>query len=607
LVIWAFITVKLYKEYRNSLEKALKEVIADEFIEVENPVIQQFKSLINDNSKFLIKLTLIKNYIPGDYIKTLLTLSEKYSPNELNFLTKEHTIELLLLNAQKLLPHNWSEYFELKYKVSPLKDPTIKELGVYLNSENLKDVNNSIYYLISLPNKQHLTLLGGLLRIPNIEVQRTSIRLSGTLSELELINTLVEFLDSQFLFSSTQTSLLQMGSNSVKHLIQMFYKTDISLVTQLALIEVIGKYKTPETIHFLLDNISNHRKEIKEKSIACLKQLEYQPSEKELPKMFHPITDASQTVAWDISALASLDASYDDHPLKKAIHSEFLHHQQLLIDLLSITYDSKSVKNVQDYLSSETAEGISYGLELFDLFLSEEIKPMILTVFEDLPLTEKTKLFENFFPVEVTTPQELLLNIINRDPNLICKETKRTALLEYTHLFKEITDDLIAQLFSPVPELQQTAAHTINQIQPAKIKQYKPRMSAMLTKNLTQFDHFQDDTTSLFTLAELLFNELPAEKQLLSGLTEYFELKKTDDSYFFTNTDQLNNYFVFLTLSQSKLPDETHLKLFIENNFEKADINSVNLQYLIGVSKSKMSQMILTHGKVIEDLINTNI
>jgi hypothetical protein len=132
-------------------------------------------------------------------------------------------------------------------------------------------------------------------------------------------------------------------------------------------------------------------------------------------------------------------------------------------------------------------------------------------------------------------------------------------------------------------------------------------MSALLTKNLTQIDPNQDDTTSLFTLAELLFTELPTEKQLLCGLTEYVEIKNADDSYFFTNTDQLNNYFVFLTLSQSILPDETHLKLFIENNFKKEDINSTNLQYLIGVSKSKMSQMILTHGKFIEDLINTNI
>lgn len=605
LIAWALITIRLYKEYRNSLERALKQNINDGSLEFRNTIIDQFSGLLNNPEKFTLKLNHISNYLPTNYIKTLLTIVEEYSPKELNFLPREHIIELFLLNAQNLVPKIWQDYIQKEYQFTPQEDPTIKTLSTNLGSKNLSEVNSAIHHLILGNNKKYLTLLGGLLRVPNLEIQQTTIRICGSLGEIELINTLVEFIDSQYLFPSALCSLLQMGNKSVKHLIQMFYKTDISLITQLSLIEIVGKYKTKESINFLLDNISHHRKEIKEKAISCLRELEYQPTEKELPKMFHPITEASQTVAWDISALASLGSAYDQHPLKKAVHYEFVHHQKELIDLLSITYDAKSVQHVQDYLDSETSEGISYALELFDLFLSEEIKPMVLSVFEDLPLTEKTRLFENFFPVEVTSIQELLLNIINRDPNLISRETKRTALIEYANVFKDLTNDIVAQLFSPITELQRTAAIVVNQMQPNKIAQLKPRMSSSISKNLKSIGNLADNSVSLFQIDDLLFKYLNIENHSASRLSEYFEIKKVPKSLFFNNTDQVNNYFVFLIANLNILDQTINLNLYIDKNFKLENIEKENIEYFIGINKTKMNKLVLCQNKIIQHIINT--
>ncbi len=607
LIIWFVITLRLHKEYRNSLEKALKQDISDTGDETENTVIQGFKNLINTPKVFLAKLSHLKNYAPHEYLNSLQILIKHFLPEQLNFLSHEHTIEILLLHSQKLTPESWNNFINKQYKTIPLHNSTIKELSVYLNSDDLSDINSAIAYLNTLDKKERLTLLSSLLRTPNINTQITCIRICGTFKELELINTLVEFLDSQYLLPAALSSLQQMGNKSIKYLIQMFYKTDISLIAQLALIDTIGKYNSNNGIIFLLDNISHHRKEIKEKSISCIKHLDYQPTENELPKMFHSITEAAQTLAWDYSALASLDTSYDKHPLKKAIVYEFNHHQKILFGLLSITYDTTSVQHVQSYLESGTAEGIGYALELFELFLSEEIKSMILTVFEDLPLNEKTKLFEDFFPVSVTTVQELLLNIINRDPNLISIETKKTALLEYTKLFDEITNDIVAQLFNPVPELQLTAAIAANQIQPTKLQQLKPRMAPALLKNLKQINKNTQISASLFSIAEILLENLKIDKNSVSELSEYIEIKQSVNSQFFNNTDEVNKYFVFLVANQNELSKTYDMKLWINEVFNSEDNDSVSYDYLIGISKNSMSKLFLTNNRIVIELINTII
>jgi AAA family ATP:ADP antiporter len=606
LTIWAFVTVKLYKEYRNSLERALQQDISDDIKDVEDPIISQFKTLLKNPERFLIKLNHIKNYLPNEYSQIILNICKSFEPHDLQFLTREHLIEINLLYVQNLACENWSDYFIEKHNASVLIFTSIRELDTLLNSDSPSDINSAIQHLINQKNERHLTLLSGLLRVPNLSTQETAIRICGTISEIETVNTLVEFLDSQVLFHSALSALNQMGEKSVVYLIQMFYKSDISLTVQLSLIQIIGKYNTPESIDFLLNNISHHRKEIKEKSIHCLKDLEYQPSEIELPKMFHPITEISQTVAWDISALASLGLSYSDsHPLKIALEHEFEKHQKELIDLLAITYDATSVKHVQDYLASGTAEGISYGLELFDLFLSEEIKPMILSIFEDIPLSEKTRLFENFFPVEITSARELILNIINRDPNLICKETKRTALIEYTVISQEITNDIIAQLFSPVPELQRTAASIVNKIAPEKINQIKSRVAESISANLNKIDEGIEKSLSLFNISNSIIKAFNIEKNDLTRLTDFFEIQNPSNSHFLASMKNVNNYFVLLNANHAKIAHNIDVNLYINNNFDSNDIDFNNLEYCIGINKSMMNQLVLTHNKVIKDLINT--
>jgi hypothetical protein len=358
----------------------------------------------------------------------------------------------------------------------------------------------------------------------------------------------------------------------------------------------------------ILDNISSYKKEIRKKTVECLKEQHFKASEKDFPKLFHALTATSQQVAWDISALASLESSENSSTLFKALEFEYQDHINQLMNLLAITYNPQSVQHVKDHLYSGSSEGVGYALELFDLFLSDEIKPMILAAFEDLPLTDKAHLLESFFPIEISSPEKTLIRIINRDPNLISKTTKKIALQLYTEYYQEVTDDIIAQLFNTESELQSIAVHIVNQIEPGILIQVKNRIQ---TKNRIALERTQSRAIIDGMINYPIDNCENIQKLLDIDSADFIDLISDFDINTFTplnisvTKDQLTNYFVFLILDQ--YPDSTNLNSNTIHFEGKRNSNEVLLnegQLILGLKKERMNKLMVLNKKFIQKQFN---
>ncbi len=603
LVIWAFITVRLYREYRKSLEDSLKEKTHTEKEEETTWNLDKKEvtpSLLNS------QLEIYKKYNPDEYIPFLLKVVQSIQPTEISNLNKQHKIEIYLLKLQNKVADNWNSYFS--DRIEPLKMSTLKEVAHLLKSDNETDYFSALTYLFELDKKNQLSALWALLRVPDTQVQTITIRFCGTVQEFETCNTLVEFTESESLFADAFLSLKQMSDKCYSLLIQIFYKTEVTLSTQIAILDLIGNQNKPEVINFLLDNISNHKKEIRKKTIESLINLNFKASEKDYPKLFHALTANSQQVAWDISAMASLKDAEKSEVLFKSLEFEYQEHINQLIHVLAITYDSQSVQHVKNHLYSGNSEGIGYALELFDLFLSDEIKPMILAAFEDLPLTEKAHLLENYFPVEISSPEKMILRIINRDPNLISLTTKKIALQLYTQYYEEITNDIIAQLFNPEPELHLIANQIVNKIDPEKLTQIKNRIQTknrlkLAKQSMTEgLDSISNYPISTSEIIQKYFNIEPPEYiELLSN----FEFYSYNPSNILTTKEQVTNYFVFLIIDQDPNSiNSVGYKLHFEGKY---GVNEVLLEkdlLLVGIKKEQMNKLAVSNKKFTQKLIN---
>jgi ATP/ADP translocase len=597
LAVWSLITVRLYKEYRKSLEESLKE---ETELDSEESAYRLSEKITSDSNALNHKLTQIKRFTPNRYLAYLDSIKQRGQIHQ--GLSKMHQIELLLLEFANKKSLEKSNYIKLSKELHIAPNAAAHEIAAFLASTDEAHYVTALNYILKLEAKPRLNLLLALMRIPMPEVQKISIRICGTLKDTDSTTTLAEFLDSEQLMPDAMISLGQLAQDSHKVLIQMFYKTDISLTYQLALLDLIGQINTENTAQFLLENINNHKKEIRQKAISQLKAFNYKVKEKDYPKLYHTITQTAQDVAWDISALASFTGIATESPLFTAIEFEFQNHRNLLMQLLAITYDPRSVQHVSDHLNSDTAEGIGYALELFDLFLAEEIKPFILAIFEDLPFVEKALLLENFFPVKVYEPNELIIQIINRDPNLISRTTKKIALQEYTNYFKIITDDLAAQIFNPVKELQVLSSQIIQEINPTKHQQLKARVKPQYRRNLDQ-KRLLETYPEQFVLKNhhrAIQEICDLENPFFIDFFDHLSLIPANEIKNKQVNDHLINYFVFLVFNQNEITQVDPIYEIYENYDEIKVAGDV----IIGISNQAMTQLMLTQKQTVQQLIN---
>ena len=238
---------------------------------------------------------------------------------------------------------------------------------------------------------------------------------------------------------------------------------------------------------------------------------------------------------------------------------------------------------------------------------------MIIPLFDDLPLIEKTKVLMNFFPVKLFSMDELIISLINRDPNLISKYTKRLAIAEYKNFFNEIKSDLIAQLFSPISDLQLLSAKAIQELVPEKlddlIKRIEPDEQRKLKLNLKNSLSAYSQNVPESKLYHAFFKETNPKNISLVELSEYLNINEFNKNEISGDHTDFINYFVFLVIYNTELNDNDQ-KLTYQLYFEGLDNKTHDWKsiledqhIIIGIEKTRMSKLFLKYEEFVQNLI----
>jgi len=614
LGLWTIITIRLYKEYRNNLEKALQQEHEIDESSESQKISKIILNKVSENKALVNYLKLCHDSLTFDYLEIFQSIV-KAEGRIFDILSnsKEHFIDLFFLyKANKLEQKQIKEFQKIKIDIGSNRLPP-KEIANLLKSNDSIDYFTAISYIFKLNKKERLPILTSLLRTPDVEIQKITVKVCGELNETEVYGTLIEYLGINELFADASIALKQIAKDCYKQLIQIFYKTDITITTQLSIIKLLGYINEEETISFLLDNLSHHRVDIFNQSINSLSNIGYQASETDQPRFFHPITQVIQTLAWDVSALASIQEE-KEALLFKSIEFEYHRHQLVLFNLLSLAYDSQSVQHVKEYLDAGTAEGVGYALELFDIFISDEIKPLVLLIFEDVSLVEKTRLLQDHFPIEVMTIEKLIVTIINRDPNLISLSTKQLAIKIYGTYFTDINYDIIAHLFSPVSELKREAARVIKELSPQELPNLLNRVDskeiADLAEILDDNSKTSEQSSDEKNIDYLIYSEFNQYQINPVEVADYIKVAHFHEHNLLHAKEYINDYFVFLVINRRDFLGIDSKKLkdtaFYFNHFD-FDINELKEmnsdQVIVGFEKYKINKLQLTNYDFMHNLI----
>ncbi|MBX2893850.1 MAG: HEAT repeat domain-containing protein [Cyclobacteriaceae bacterium] len=377
------------------------------------------------------------------------------------------------------------------------------------------DTNDRHYcaeLLLHSQNRENISFLIELLSDTNYKVRSAAIKTAIKRNDNEVIAALIENLSQSEYANEAMKALILIGEAALPLLDNAFYRPGQVSTVMLKLVQIIGVIGGNRAKEMLWNKIDYPDKVVVSQVLLALGESGFKAGMSQISRIKYAIESDIGAIAWNLGALTEIGDSEHTRVVRRALHREIQNDIEHIYMLLAMLYDTRSIQLVKENIDSGTAEGITYAVELLDVFLSEQLKMRVIPVLDDLSVSEKIKRLEIFYP-RVSLDEKLVLKfLINRDFTQSNRWTKAAVLHQIGE--QRIADfnlDLIAQLFNPDLLIRETAAWALHQISPELYTTHVSRLGSEVKRML-------DKTVLATDVSPMLFDKI-----LFFQQTELFE------------------------------------------------------------------------------------
>jgi hypothetical protein len=292
--------------------------------------------------------------------------------------------------------------------------------------------------------------------------------------------------------------------------------------------------------------------------------------------------------------------------------------------------DQKSIQLVKENIETNTNEGISYAIELLDVFLAEDLKPKIIPILDDTADIDIIRRLQMFYPSIEISFDDLIRLLINREFNSINRWTK-TSILHYIGE-RQIADkydmELISNLFNPDSLLKEVSAWSLYKINSEYYHENAERLELHdrnHLKNLILGQKF-DDASELrphmkfelvnFLKKESLLGELPS--YILAHIVDFVEEVYLDNKTIIDPKEWHNECFYIVNHGMLEVRNNLGeiIDQFSKGEFlgeqinidlldESATIGVIGDTLLLKIDKSKFLDLITNEYEVTLKLLDS--
>ena len=459
----------------NALVKELKErdaqrvINAMKLMERMDPIQLEFSLLDQIKSPFPEVRKFSYERLSDRLVFNALSIIERVAKTETNELVKPSADECI----QKLKA---ADAFELTFNnIRPLVRSLKADERIY-----------AARLLSSTNDEKIVPFLKELLRDINPNVRLAAMISAGKTRMPELWSILVENLHLPKYANAASSSLTANG-DAVFHTIDTaFYKTGQHFDTMLRVIQMLGRIGGRSATELLWKKIDFPDRKIITELLLSLSYIGFEAKDSQAARIKIAIENDIGDIAWNLKVLNELERENDiERLIYDAIREENKQNYSDIFMLLAMVFDSQSILLVKDNIDLGTTESITFGVEMLDLFIDEDLKHKIVPILDDLEDEQRIAKLNNHFPPEdFESYRDLLLQIVNRDYNHINRWSKALALWKVGEMEGEVDYDLIANLFNPDPFLLQTAAAVIYRLDKSAYHKHTARLKPVIKKDL---------------------------------------------------------------------------------------------------------------------------
>lgn len=364
-------------------------------------------------------------------------------------------------------------------------DVSKNRLSKLCKSESSDDRQYAAELLSNKNDEESVSFLIELLHDLDPKVRNAAIKTAQKKYNNEVLYALIDNLSKPSFSVQASNALTFIGGKALSALDSAFYKSGQPTSAMIKIVRIIGRIGGKKAIEQLWNKIDYPDKLIVSQVLLALGNSGFKAKITQIPRIKYAIESDIEDIAWNIAAINEVSADFFGMEIKQALQEEIDYDIEHIYMLLSMLYDSKSIQLVKENIESKTNEGVTYAIELLDVFLSDDLKQRIIPVLDDLPYAEKSRKLDIFYPRERIDSTMVLKHLLNRDFSQTNRWTKACILYQIGLLkISEFTFDLIANLFNPDKMLREMAAWALYQIDPKVYRQHIPRLNEEVRREL---------------------------------------------------------------------------------------------------------------------------
>ena len=447
LAIWVFIASKLYKSYKGKLRQILAEVSKkfrrdpDQHKYGEELLIRKFKSSNLKVVRFSVNMLAETNPAAMDrFASTLIGLNDhnisrtifntvdSSSPKRLlNTITKQFKKDAFASQLKPLAEKAMS-LMQIEYSEKDIKSGLMRLVKSDVLMDQLKAVRILSNEKIEAGEK-HVEIL---LKSKHHKIVKAALKLAGRINSASLNKKVSAFIDSPAHSHTVVAVLTEANKDTFSTLEKNFSKKNVDPRILLRIIEIYAKVGTTTAKNVLLKHLDFPNKEVQDAVVRALSFCRFRVNEEQREVIVDKIKELIARILYlEVVIEQSEDAKFT-FKFIQSLELERDFNYDLLFNLLGFIYKSSTISIIKkNVLGANTI----FALELIDNFLDQDIKQLIVPLFDNLSLSQKLKKLSSITNIVKLGYTQRLKEVIVSDFNQIntWTRTKTIELLGKTH------------------------------------------------------------------------------------------------------------------------------------------------------------------------------
>lgn len=555
-IILVFIAFRLYIEYRNTI---IKETEKRSQSGSENNILTESEILKNRFSGYIHFRTDYFNLISGDYQNLENIRNKWYFEKIINQAHSEKDINLLPVLKKTAFNSGLDETVR-QHSLEAVE--ILEKYSTTIKSEEEKI--SEAKKILAGTRRPQTTLILRLLRDNSIESKRLAIYMIGKFRLSDLLPEVCTCLSIPGLEIDASAVLHTFGKDAEDDLFRVYLITSGNVSTSKAILRLLGKTGTKESIAFLFSRLGSNSRQMKEVALKCLIDCGFKPTEEDKVYLHQLTSEVIGLITWTLSIKICLKRSNDNFLLEE-VNKEITRWKMFLFNVLSITYNSATIAKIRESLGSETLESVSYAHEMISIVINDTIKPKLISLLDAVPDEDKLKNLFRFFPGEIPGYKKLSEDIINCDYNFISLWTKACTLRNISVIESdEMAESVIALLFNPEEIIHEESANLIARSSHELYRSASARIPDSTKKRIDRIINGPVEKN------ELLFEKVQFLSKYFVGIPEDELLPLAGAMKYIKNFDaesqMLKEGCIIWSLSGDKIANEVHILYYGEKD-----------------------------------------